>query len=243
MPREELAPLTQLPPHRILVVNDYEPHAKELATQLRKAGHTVEIAYDGQSALELERTFRPQMVMIELALKGVDAFAVARSLRAQANRDLILASTALGVFEDWDRADREDCFDDHMNKDRGKPFLMKRRKKLADISPEDWIVDQRMLSRDDFTIEVLLAVTARRFRPQFSPDELAPLIPDEVLRDIQWLTESPTNLADYVANNYQAPSSGSVDSGEPALRRISLTTFTDEEISEGVSRWFRFFNP
>jgi CheY-like chemotaxis protein len=215
-------PLNQLPPHRILVVNDCQPHAKELAAQLRKAGHTVEIAYDGQSALDLERTFRPEMVIIELALTGMDAFAVARSLRAQSNRDLMLVSVTYGDT-DCDNAEWEACFDDHMNKLHSIPLLMRGRMKLADISPEDWMLDHRDLSREGLTLELLLATTAREFEPQFAPDELAPLIPDEVLREIRKFAEPPNDLAD------------SFTPGAWSKHQRAII--------EGASRWSRFFNP
>jgi DNA-binding response OmpR family regulator len=75
--------LESLPPRRILVVNSHQGSAKELASQLSKAGHTVEIAYDGPRALETELTFRPDIVIINLGLLGMDAFSLARSLRAR----------------------------------------------------------------------------------------------------------------------------------------------------------------
>lgn len=221
-------PLEQLPPHRILVVNDHEPHAKELATQLGKAGHTVEIAFDGQGALERERTFRPQMVIIELAPSRMDAFAVARSLRAQGGRELVLMSVAFGDCGGHDDAAWEACFDDHVNKLHGMPVLMRGRKKLADISPEDWMLDQRLLSREDFTLELLSSVTARPHRPQFTPEELAPLLPDEVLGEIRRLAESPPDLANYAGR------------GEATDR---IPAEDQANILEGASRWVRFFHP
>jgi CheY-like chemotaxis protein len=220
-------PLEQLSPHRILVVDDNEPHARELAAQLKKAGHVVEIAYDGQSALDLERAFQPEMVIVELALAGTGAFPVARSLRTQRGSELMLVSVAFGDFEDHDRAVWEACFDDHVNKLHGVPILMRGRKKLADISPEDWVLDQRLLSREDFTLELLSSVTARPLRPQFDPVELAPLIPDEVLGEIRRLAESPAALANYA--------------GGEATGRIP--TEDQANILEGASRWFRFFHP
>lgn len=236
-------PLAQLPPRRILVVDDDKAHADELATQLRKVGHTVEIANDGQAALELERTFGPEMVIIELALSGMDALSVARSLRAQANRDLMLVSVVFGECKDHDRADFEACFDDHVNKLHGVPVLMRGRMKLADISPEDWMLDQRLLSREDFALELLSAVTARPHRPRFAPDELAPLIPDEVLRELRRLAASPTDLANYVAHGVRPKQSGK-RSGKrrgQGLRRV--LTEDQGNIVEGASRWLSFFNP
>ncbi len=70
---KQFALLTPLPPHRILVVNHYERDAEELANELRKAGHVVEIAHDEQRALAIERAFTPQIVVIDRDSPGIDA--------------------------------------------------------------------------------------------------------------------------------------------------------------------------
>ncbi len=218
MPGPSLEPL---PPRRILVVNSHEGSAKELAGQLRKAGHTVEIASDGPSALEAEPTFRPDIVLIDLGLPGVDACALARSLRAQANRDVVLVAEG-GSEEDHARAAQAGCFDDHVSRFHGKPFLQARGNKLADQSPEDWVrFELHAFPKDDFALR-MLGAAARRF----DPAEMAPLIPEEFLRQIRGLVESPANLENYLAA-FRFPGDSE------ALK----------EISEGASRWVRFFHP
>ena len=211
--------LTPLPPRRILVVNSHAGLAKELAGQLRKAGHTVEIAADGPHALEAEPSFRPDLVIIQLGLQGMDASALARSLRAQAKRDVLLVAEG-GSEEDHARAAQAGCFDDHVSRFHGMPYLSIRGNKLADQSPEDWVRSELFFRTDDFALRMLAAAAGR-----FDPAEMAPLIPDEFLRQIRELVESPTNLANYLAG----------------FRLQVSSDETQSEITEGVARWHRFF--
>lgn len=213
-------PLKTLPPHRILVVRNDTDSGKELATQLRKMGHTVEIAYDGPSALEVEPTFRPDIVIIDLCLPGMDAFAVARSLRAQANRDVMLVAAGDSA-EDHARADQAGCFTDHLCMWKSMPILAALGMKLADQSAEDWMASAlHVVAKENFALRMLAAAAGR-----FDPAELAPLIPDEFLREIRRLAESPIELEDYMAG-LKYP-----------------ITFDREEILKGTSKWFRFFKP
>jgi hypothetical protein len=95
--------------------------------------------------------------------------------------------------------------------------------KLADQSPEDWVrIQFSAFPKDDFALRMLAAAAGR-----FDPAEIAPSIPDEFLRQLRGLVESPINLANYLAG----------------FRLEFSSDETQSEITEGVARWFRFFNP
>ena len=215
-------PLRTLPASRILVVNSDKDSAKELATQLRKMEHEVEVAYDGPNALAVEPRFRPDIVIIDLGLHGMDACTVARSLRAQTKRDVILVADG-DSLEDHERAHQAGCFDDHVGRAQGIPLLPALRIKLANESVESWFVfGFRGRLEDDFPLQMLAAAAGR-----FEPAELAPLIPEEFLGEIRKLAESPTDLAEYMAG----------------LKNTLIWDERREEASKGAARWFRFFNP
>jgi DNA-binding response OmpR family regulator len=101
---------------RILIVEHDREAAQSLAAPLRKMGNQVEIVHDGCDALEAERSFRPDIVLIDLRLLGMDACTLARSIRAQPSIRKVslvfLRSAGFGV-EDWKRA-REAGFDSSM---------------------------------------------------------------------------------------------------------------------------------
>jgi PAS domain S-box-containing protein len=67
--------------YRILVIDDNHDAADTLRLFLEAYGHEVAAAYDGPSAIQAARQFRPQVVLCDLGLPLMDGFAVARALR------------------------------------------------------------------------------------------------------------------------------------------------------------------
>ena len=68
---------------RVLVVDDDPAVADSTAMLLQIEGHDVRTAATGEAALELARSFRPQLVLLDIGLQGMDGYEVARRLRAQ----------------------------------------------------------------------------------------------------------------------------------------------------------------
>lgn len=75
--------MTQLPPTRILVVDDEKPIRRFLRTSLTAQGYQVLEAEDGQEALKLVRRNSVDLVVLDLGLPNMDGFEVIRQLRAQ----------------------------------------------------------------------------------------------------------------------------------------------------------------
>jgi len=91
-------------PKSVMVVDDNADASESLAMLLRMSGHEVEVAANGESALALAGTFRPQVVLLDLGLPGMDGFEVARRLRARPE----LAATRLIAITGYGQArDRE----------------------------------------------------------------------------------------------------------------------------------------
>ncbi len=66
---------------RVLVVEDDEDIAQALQRSLRMEGYEVRTVADGRAALEHERAFAPDLVILDLGLPEIDGLEVARSLR------------------------------------------------------------------------------------------------------------------------------------------------------------------
>ncbi|HFA6985277.1 TPA: response regulator, partial [Neisseria gonorrhoeae] len=67
-------------PH-LLVVED-EPNIRELlATSLRFAGFEVEVAGDGESAIDAVHRMEPDLIVLDVMLPDIDGFEVASRLR------------------------------------------------------------------------------------------------------------------------------------------------------------------
>ncbi len=70
-------------PRKVLVVDDNRDLAEGLALFLRGAGHEVSVAYDGETAIPVAAQERPDIVLLDIGLPGIDGFAVAQRLRAE----------------------------------------------------------------------------------------------------------------------------------------------------------------
>jgi two-component system OmpR family response regulator len=85
---------------RLLVVDD-EPNILELlSASLRYAGFEVATAPDGQAALETARTFRPDLLVLDVMMPGMDGFTVVRRLRESGVRVPVVFLTARDATED-----------------------------------------------------------------------------------------------------------------------------------------------
>ncbi|MFD9302776.1 response regulator [Streptomyces sp. NPDC060048] len=84
---------------RILVVDDDPTVAEVVTGYLRGAGFTVETAADGPAALALAGRFRPDLVVLDLMLPGLDGLEVCRRLRAGGPVPVIML-TARGDEDD-----------------------------------------------------------------------------------------------------------------------------------------------
>jgi signal transduction histidine kinase len=115
---------TASPARRVLVVDDNRDAAESLGTLLRIMGHEVRIAYDGPTALEAARAYRPDLVLLDIGLPGMHGYEVAQRIRHEPKlRKVILAAvTGWGQEEDRRRA-REAGFDHHVTKPLNRATL------------------------------------------------------------------------------------------------------------------------
>jgi CheY-like chemotaxis protein len=104
-------------PLRVLVVDDNADMRGTLRVLLGLWGHQTAEAADGDSALGLAATFRPDAVLLDIGLPGLDGYDVARRLRQLPGLGdvLLIAVTGYGRPEDV-AACREAGFDRHLLK-------------------------------------------------------------------------------------------------------------------------------
>ncbi len=69
-------------PRRVLVVDDNVDAAESLELLLRSMGHTVFVAYDGPSAIELAESERPDVILLDIGLPGMDGYETAKRLKS-----------------------------------------------------------------------------------------------------------------------------------------------------------------
>jgi len=90
---------------RILVIDDNRDAADTIKLLLERNGHDVRTAYTGLTGVETAREFRPQVIICDIGLPGMDGYEVARVLRgAYAGDPLkLIALTGYGRKEDQAR--------------------------------------------------------------------------------------------------------------------------------------------
>ncbi len=85
---------------RLLVVDD-EPNIVELlSASLRYAGFEVRTAASGEQALEVTRRYRPDLLVLDVMMPGIDGFGVLRRLRGDGERLPVLFLTARDGTDD-----------------------------------------------------------------------------------------------------------------------------------------------
>ncbi len=87
-----------------------------LAVLLKTWGHEVHLAHDGQAALAAARDYKPDTVLLDLRLPGMDGYHVARRLRGAGLHDARLFAIT-GYDDETDRRrSREAGFDQLLTK-------------------------------------------------------------------------------------------------------------------------------
>jgi signal transduction histidine kinase/CheY-like chemotaxis protein len=102
---------------RVLIVDDNVDAAESLRLLLELGGQQIAVAHDGAEALRRAKEFRPDVILLDLGLPGMDGFEVARSLRAmpEIGHPILVAVTGWGSPEDRVKS-REAGFDEHLTK-------------------------------------------------------------------------------------------------------------------------------
>jgi signal transduction histidine kinase/ActR/RegA family two-component response regulator len=102
---------------RVLVVDDNVDTVTTLAMLVQESGHEVRTAYDGSAVLEAALDYRPNVVLLDIGLPGLDGFEVAKLLRRQPalQHAVLVAMTGYGRESDRQRS-REAGFDHHLVK-------------------------------------------------------------------------------------------------------------------------------
>ncbi|MFZ5884552.1 MAG: response regulator transcription factor [Chloroflexota bacterium] len=77
-------------PETILIVEDEPALRDTLAYNLKKDGFTVETVGDGRAALEAARSRKPDLIILDIMLPGLDGFEVARILRKEMTTPILM---------------------------------------------------------------------------------------------------------------------------------------------------------
>jgi len=103
--------------YRILVVDDDKNCAQTTMWTLEMLGHTVKMALDGPTAIELAKSFHPQVTFLDIGLKGMTGYDICRAMREESSLQdsILVALTGWGQKEHRERT-KEAGFHYHLVK-------------------------------------------------------------------------------------------------------------------------------
>jgi two-component system, OmpR family, alkaline phosphatase synthesis response regulator PhoP len=126
---------------RILIADDNQPNCELLEAYLANLDCDVEFAVDGHDTLEKVKSFRPDLILLDVMMPRLSGFEVCRQLKddPETSRIMILMVTALNELGDIERAVQAKT-DDFLSKPVNKIELLKRVEnmlKLKDVRNEN----------------------------------------------------------------------------------------------------------
>jgi len=113
-PAEE--PVAESPGRRIVLIEDNDDLRESLRQLLELDGHRVATSGDGAEGLDLIRSLRPDVALIDIGLPRLDGYGIARRVRSElGSASRLVALTGYGQAEDREKAARAG-FDGHLTK-------------------------------------------------------------------------------------------------------------------------------
>jgi signal transduction histidine kinase len=104
-------------PRTVLLADDNRDAIDTMAELLRMEGHVVHTAHEGLSALETALRMRPDVIVLDIGMPGLNGYEVARRIRAEpwGASSLLVAATGWGQEDDRRKASAAG-FDRHLTK-------------------------------------------------------------------------------------------------------------------------------
>jgi CheY-like chemotaxis protein len=102
---------------RVMVVDDNRDAAESLGMLLEMDNCTVSVAFDGPQALAVVDEFRPDIVLLDIGMPGMDGYELAQRMRAtpRGTELVLVALTGWGQADDKKRA-MDAGFNEHLTK-------------------------------------------------------------------------------------------------------------------------------
>lgn len=102
---------------RILVVDDNQASAQTLGWMLELGGHTIRLALDGRSGVDIARAFQPHVILLDIGMPGLNGYEVCALMKKEPvlKDTVFIAQTGWGQQEHRQQS-REAGFNYHLVK-------------------------------------------------------------------------------------------------------------------------------
>lgn len=143
---------------KILIIDDEEDIRELLSYNLKKEGFIVESAENGETGLAILSSFKPQLVLLDVMMPGMDGIEVCEAIRSKEGFQHTLVCFLTARNEDYSQiAGLEAGADDYVSKPiRPKVLISRikallRRKGNVDVSAEN--IGNLVINRDRYLVE------------------------------------------------------------------------------------------
>ena len=107
---------TRLLERRVLVIDDNQDAANATAMLIEDMGGESRVAYDGEGALAALQEYQPEVILLDIGMRGLDGYETCQRIRrVLGDRVLLVALTGFGQEQDKEKATRAG-FDVHLTK-------------------------------------------------------------------------------------------------------------------------------
>ena len=161
---------------RVLIVDDDENIAELISLYLLKECYETSIVHDGESAIREFASFRPNIVLLDLMLPGIDGYQVCREIRKTSDCPIIMLSAKGEVFDKV--LGLELGADDYMVKPFDSKELVARvkailRRSVQEPEKEPAVVQGEVVEYPSLSINLTnYSVTFRGHKVEMPPKEL-----------------------------------------------------------------------
>ena len=112
---------------KILIVEDNEMNRDMLSRRLERRGFAIVMAMDGQQGVEMTRSERPDLILMDMSLPVMDGWAATQAIKAdpELSKIPVIALTAHAMAGDREKAMAAGC-DDYDTKPIELPSLLEK---------------------------------------------------------------------------------------------------------------------
>ena len=116
---------------KVLLVEDNEMNRDMLSRRLARRGFDVQMAVDGEQGVQMARTGKPDLILMDMSLPVLDGWGATRQIKAEASTQSIpiIALTAHAMAGDREKALQAGC-DDYDTKPIELPRLLDKMDRL-----------------------------------------------------------------------------------------------------------------
>jgi CheY-like chemotaxis protein len=126
--------MTESTTHRILIADDNQPNRELLEAYLANLDCEIEVACDGAETLAKAKSFRPDLILLDVMMPKFSGFEVCEKLKSDESlkKIMILMVTALNELGDIERAVNAGT-NDFLSKPVNKIELLKRVENMLEL--------------------------------------------------------------------------------------------------------------